>query len=205
MKKILLFLISVFCSNGGVNANLCHEKDFWIEALNESNSLISSDKNINPCLMSGTKNIESGFDLLFTDKQKIQKSIVTLAEVLRANLAQVEVINMYAHNAENMEILLSALIHNRTIKRVYLKRLQPSSAELLSKVIAHNPIIEILECDNSRITDSGIRLIARALEKNQNLTVLGFLNSTFSMQSRKAIEEAWSKNQVSNRWQQIKF
>ena len=76
MKKILLFLISVFCSNGAVNANLCHEKDFWIEALNESNSLISSDKNINPCLMSGTKNIESGFDILFTDKQKIQKSIL---------------------------------------------------------------------------------------------------------------------------------
>ena len=101
--------------------------------------------------------------------------------------------------------VLDALMYNHTIENLYLSNLNPPSVLQIAKILKTNKTIKRIGLDNADYDNDGAMAIAEALKQNNTLLEFSMENSKFSMASRKAIKNAWSYNQVVNRYKEIQF
>jgi hypothetical protein len=154
------------------NAELCHEKDFWIEEINKSEGLVVFGMNAN---MGNCLNLANYSDL--------EKSLSTISHVLSNNLSSAKVINidLFSNDKKKYNIrttnILKALVNNKTIKRVILNRVPASSDILLAKIIEQNSTIEDIHLEGAKLSEEGVVLISDALKKNKSLKYLDFSQS----------------------------
>ena len=196
MKNILLIACIVFCGCATASANLCHEKEYWIEEINKTNSL--ERNKVKRCLDS--------------DIESQRKTTLVITEVIKNGAAKLKTVSIDAapttdkdFNDFYINTILYAVGHNKTIENLTLFNAVADRAFKVAKVMLDNKTIKRLSLDKSDFTDQGALAIADALNVNKSLIWLSMEDSKFSMSSREAIRKAWSANKVEGREEKILF
>lgn len=201
MNRLTLLACVVFLGGSSAYAHLGHERDFWLDEIEKTERLASY-----PSTTGLRKYLNHG------SKEEQHKTVETIAEVIKSNPKKLLILNMDTSEPYDADYrvfltnsVLDALMYNHTIENLYLSNLNPPSVLQIAKILKTNKTIKRIGLDNADYDNDGAMAIAEALKQNNTLLEFSMENSKFSMASRKAIKNAWSYNQVVNRYKEIQF
>lgn len=209
MKELLLLVCVVFCNYSVALANLAHEKEYWVEEISKTGKLRQNmiNKHFNYSLESLGENIFGGSE---SEMESWRKTTLVIAKIIKNNQANLEVLHIERLNHQKfnnfyINSFLDAVIDNKTIQTLVCDRAPANVALKVADIIKNNKTLTEMRFDDSDFDDNGALSIAKSLNLNNTLQTLSIANSSFSMSSRRALREAWSKNNVEGRNPKIEF